>query len=68
MARYPSYITVKLHWRNETRDQRNRKPSNRYESPDPLDQIVFNTNASLPYNDDLIESLIVKERIKMDGK
>ncbi|GAA51111.1 hypothetical protein CLF_105599 [Clonorchis sinensis] len=29
---------------------------------------VFNTDASLPYNHDLFESLIVKKRIKMDGK
>ncbi|KAG5450922.1 hypothetical protein CSKR_107876, partial [Clonorchis sinensis] len=39
-ARYPSYITVKLHWRSETRDQDNRKPSDRYESPDRPDEIV----------------------------
>ncbi|GAA56011.1 hypothetical protein CLF_109637 [Clonorchis sinensis] len=29
---------------------------------------VFNTDASLPYNHDLFESLIVKKRIKMDGE
>ncbi|KER32021.1 hypothetical protein T265_01802 [Opisthorchis viverrini] len=28
---------------------------------------VFNTNASLSYNHDLFESLIVKKRIKVDG-
>ena len=29
---------------------------------------VFNTDASLPYNHDLFESLIVKKRIEMDGE
>ncbi|KAG5453231.1 hypothetical protein CSKR_111918 [Clonorchis sinensis] len=29
---------------------------------------VFNTDASLPYNHDLFEILIVKKRIKMDGE
>ncbi|KAG5452473.1 hypothetical protein CSKR_201689, partial [Clonorchis sinensis] len=29
---------------------------------------VFNTDASLPYNHDLFESLRVKRRIKMDGE
>ncbi|KER27687.1 hypothetical protein T265_05318 [Opisthorchis viverrini] len=28
---------------------------------------VFNTDASLPYNHDLFESLIVKKRVKVDG-
>ncbi|KER23761.1 hypothetical protein T265_08415 [Opisthorchis viverrini] len=28
---------------------------------------VFNTNASLPYNRDLMESVIVKKRTKVDG-
>ncbi|KAG5441943.1 hypothetical protein CSKR_107977, partial [Clonorchis sinensis] len=28
---------------------------------------VFNTDALLPYNHDLVESLIVKQRIKVDG-
>ncbi|KER18911.1 hypothetical protein T265_15756, partial [Opisthorchis viverrini] len=29
---------------------------------------VFNTDASLPYNHDLFESLIVKKRVKVDGE
>ncbi|KAG5445894.1 hypothetical protein CSKR_109643 [Clonorchis sinensis] len=29
---------------------------------------VFNTDASLPYNRDLFERLIVKKRIKVDGE
>ncbi|GAA57238.1 hypothetical protein CLF_112371, partial [Clonorchis sinensis] len=30
--------------------------------------LVFNTDASLPYNHDLFDSLILKKRIKVDGE
>ncbi|KER23838.1 hypothetical protein T265_08381 [Opisthorchis viverrini] len=29
---------------------------------------VFNTDASLPYNHDLFESLIVKKKVEVDGE